>query len=69
MPKKPISSTQVRLEQEVANDVRVLWTLCETRTSLTAFTNMLIKRGISSFHQAKVFYAPLTDSGESSFKK
>ncbi len=66
MTKKPISCTQVRLEVEVARDVRVMWTSFEAKTSLTSFTNMLIRRGMEVSKPSKPHPG---DSGESVFKK
>ncbi len=66
---KPTAVTQVRLEVEVARDVRVMWTKYETRTSLAAFTNMLIRRGMLAGEMFNQSVPPPGDTGESTFNK
>ena len=69
MKNKPTPVTQVRLEVEVARDVRVMWTSYEARTSLTAFTNMLIRDGMEVRKGLNVWHPPIPDTSESTFKK
>ncbi len=68
MTKKTISSTQVRLEPEMAKEMNRLRGLYEAKISLSAFVNLMLKRSVES-SLVRTIQVPTGDTGESSFKK